>query len=165
MTFPTKIQHPKKKTTRSRPKNKNYKNKNDTNKIVLKVKVPTKKIAKPVRVLTSVTTMRFPQIKASLAIKKIRKKEKFYAKIKKLGYKTGQKLSVGIGDDLYHCLILMIDDFVIQLHLHGGFCPSESCVNLYSLKNVKTMVMQAKHLMDLTRAREKTRARARLERP
>ena len=72
MTFPTKIQFPKNKSFRSRPKNKNYKKKNDTNEIVLKVNVPTKKIAKPVRVFTSVTTMRFPQIKASLAIKKIR---------------------------------------------------------------------------------------------
>ena len=166
MTFPTQIQFPKNKSSRSRPKNKNYKKKNDTNEIVLKVNVPTKKrIAEPVRVFTSVATTRFPQTKASLATKQKRNIEKFYAKIKKLGYKTGQSLSVGIGDVLYHCHIAMIADLVIQLHFQGESCTSESCANSYSIKNVKTMVMQAKHLMDLTRAREKTRARARLERP
>jgi len=96
---------------------------------------------------------RYRKKKLTYSEKKERERKKYFNKIKKLKFKYGKRISIGIEDCLYKCQINEITEKYISVVYKNGY------INKYSLKNLLIMMKHADYLKNI----EKERAEIRLK--
>lgn len=132
---------------RKTPKTKQYRKRQIgrycTGEIVIETKkavVP--KVPKVPKVLPS-TRKQTSKRKETYSKRKVTLLHQFYKRVKKLGFRLGDSIDIGIGTSVYHGKILNIQDHYIHLQFEN----KEE--NKYSLKNIKRMQKQSEFINNL----------------